>query len=304
MKPHFKIDSLRQMAVFAQVVSAGSMVAAAERLKMSPSAVSQHIRALERETGIRLLARTTRRLQPTEDGLRFFEHCRAMLDNAEAAMSGVDAARDTPRGDLRVTAPLGFGKPIAAALAPLLRTYPDLRLTLSLTDDTVALNAERCDIAIRVGHLADTDWVAKRLGGLPVHLVAAASYLERIEWRPDLERLKALDWLVLEAHHTRGAALDVIDPCGAPHRIRLDRNAVRGIGSTQDALQALCEAGAGVAVLAGRDIAFAMGDDRLRPVLPGWTIPDLRISALTPDRASRLAKVRFGLDALLRHFAM
>lgn len=298
MKHSFKIDSLRQMAVFTEVVSAGSMVAAAGRLSMTASAVSQHIRVLERQTGVQLLARTTRSLRPTEAGLRFFQLCREMLDTAEAAMEGLDAARDTPSGNLRITAPLGLGRAIAEALTPQLVKYPDLSLTLALTDETVALTGGIFDIAVRVGHLPDSSWSATPLGSLPIHMVAAPAYLARAGWRGGPDQLRTLDWLALDTHNMRGAALDIQDPRGQRRSVALDRAAVRAISSTQNALLALCEAGVGVAVLAGHDIALAIEEGRLQPVLPGWTIPALPITALAPTRTVQPAKIRFALGTL------
>src|SRR6516225_6034989 len=157
------MDDLKPLAVFAEVVDAGSMSAAARRLGMSPSAVSQTIRALEQHGGVTLLHRSTRKLALTEAGERYYPHCQRLLEAARAAAQSLQQARDAPTGELRVSAPVGFAIHIAPALAPLLAEAPQLRLRLLVDDAMIDLIDARIDVAIRIGRLADSSWVARRL---------------------------------------------------------------------------------------------------------------------------------------------
>src|SRR4051812_18334857 len=173
------MDDLKPLAIFAEVVDAGSMSAAARRLGMSPSAVSQAIRALEAHGGVTLLHRSTRKLALTEAGERYYPHCQRLLEAARAAAQSLQQARDAPTGELRVAAPVGFANHVAPALAPLLDEAPQLRLRLLVDDAMIDLIDARIDVAIRVGRLADSHWVARRLCEFEMILCASPAYLER-----------------------------------------------------------------------------------------------------------------------------
>jgi DNA-binding transcriptional LysR family regulator len=195
LKLDYKMDELRPYAVFAETVAAGSMSAAARRLGMSPSAVSQSIRALEQQVGVTLFHRSTRKLVLTEAGERCYPHCRLLVDAARAAADSLQQSRDAPTGELRVAAPVGFAVHIAPALAPLLAQSPQLMLRLLVDDAMIDLIEARIDIAIRVGHLADSSWIARRLCDFEMILCAAPAYLERHGFPGSLDDLAAHHWL-------------------------------------------------------------------------------------------------------------
>ena len=155
------MDQLKRMAIFAEVVAAGSLTAAARQLGMTPSAVSQHLRQLEQALGLALLHRSTRRLSLTEAGERYHAGCAAMVAAARSAEQALARLRDEPEGELRLAAPLGFGCLLARALGPL-RRHPKLTLRLLLDDAVIDLIEARVDLALRRA--------ARRLhaGGAPV----------------------------------------------------------------------------------------------------------------------------------------
>ena len=167
------MDDLRRMAVFASVVQHHSMSGAARALGMTPSAVSQQVRHLEREGGVTLLHRSTRKLTLTEAGERFHNRCAAMVLAAEQARAEMAASREAPSGVLRLSAPVGFARHIAPALGTLLADHPALRLRLMVDDSPIDLIESRVDLAIRFGRLADSTWAARRLGALQWWLCAA-----------------------------------------------------------------------------------------------------------------------------------
>ena len=173
------MDDLKPLAVFAEVVDAGSMSAAARRLGMSPSAVSQTIRALEQHGGVTLLHRSTRKLA-------LYRGRRALLPALPAHAGGracrgavAEHARDAPSGELRVAAPVGFAIHVAPALAPLLAEAPQLRLRLLVDDAMIDLIDARIDVAIRIGRMADSSWIARRLCDFDMILCASPDYLAR-----------------------------------------------------------------------------------------------------------------------------
>jgi len=302
------MNDLKPYAVFAETVAAGSMSAAARRLGMSPSAVSQTIRALEQGFGVTLLHRSTRKLTLTEAGARCYPHCLRLLEAATAAGDSLLQARDAPSGELRVAAPVGFGFHIAPALAPVLAAWPQLRLRLLVDDAMIDLIDARIDIAIRVGQLPDSRWVARRLCQLEVILCAAPAYIER-HGMPDTPQ-------ALAGHHWLGAMRETTEaPTGgdlAPfidfalqqgalrEQLRID---VRIVSNNQLSLQQMCEQGMGLARLGHADVHAALERGALVRVLPHWQQAPLPVTAVTPRRDQDPAKVRVALAALQRYFA-
>ena len=276
------MNNLKLYAVFAETVAAGSMSAAARRLGMTPSAVSQSIRALESETGITLLHRSTRKLTLTEAGQRCLPHCQRLLDAARAASDSLLQARDAPSGELRIAAPVGFGAHIAAALAPVLAAWPQLRLHLLVDDAMIDLIDARIDIAIRAGQLPDSDWVARPLCELEIILCASPAYIDSHGMPAEPEELQAHHWLASPREPNAGARI---------------------VSNNQLTLQQMCEQGLGLARLAHADAAPALARGALVRVLPGTRQSSLPVMALTPGRAGDPAKVRVALEALRRHFA-
>ena len=174
------MDRLRSMEVFVAVVDAGSFTAAAEAFDMSPVMVGKHIRELEERLGARLLARTTRRQSLTEIGRQYAERCRLILADIQAAESGAEAMRSTPRGTLRISAPVSFGTHrLAPAMTDYLAAWPEVSLDLDLNDRVVDMVEEGYDAAIRIGELRDSTLVARPLMDYRMMLCASPGYLKR-----------------------------------------------------------------------------------------------------------------------------
>ncbi|MBT6118686.1 MAG: LysR family transcriptional regulator, partial [Rhodospirillaceae bacterium] len=192
------MDHLAGMAVFAKVVEARSFTAAAEQLGLSKSAVSKQISRLEDRLGIRLLNRTTRRLSLTEAGAAYYERCARIVAEAEAADLAITHLQSEPRGVLQVNAPMSFGiAHVAPAIPDFLERYPELRVDMTLNDRVVDLVDEGFDVAIRIGALADSSLIARRLAESRMVAVAAPGYLQRhgAPDRPeDLERHNCLSY--------------------------------------------------------------------------------------------------------------
>lgn len=300
------MDDLRAMAVFAETVDAGSMSAAARRLGMSPSAVSQTIRTLEEGGGVVLLHRSTRKLRLTEAGERYYPHCKRVVEAARAGADALQLARDAPDGELRLSAPVGFAAHIAAGLAPLLADAPQLRLRLLLDDAMIDLIEARIDLALRVGTLPDSDWVARPLGELETVLCASPAYLARHGVPAAPRDLAGHQWLSLARADLRPSSqavplmLDLLAGDGARQQIEVQ---ARIASNNQVALQQMCEQGLGIVRAARADVVPALRQGALVQVLPAWHLPAMPVWALTPRRAGEAAKVRVALDAMRRYFA-
>ncbi|MEO5658657.1 MAG: LysR family transcriptional regulator [Polaromonas sp.] len=292
------MDQFKRMAIFAEVVAAGSMTAAARQLGMTPSAVSQHVRQLEQALGLTLLHRSTRRLALTEAGERYHAGCAAMVAAAHSAEQALARMRDEPEGELRLAAPIGFGGMLATALAPL-RSYPRLTLCLLLDDAVIDLIGARVDLALRAGALADSTLVARKLGSMKQQLCASRSYLAERGWPAQPQDLLQHDWLGLMPRSGNFEVLDLQGPAGQREVVRLEG---RVLSSQVTALQALCVCGWGIQVGTSDDARQALADGRLLPVLPGWRLANLPVYALMPGRGEHPAKVRHALELLAAHF--
>ena len=174
------MDRLQSMAVFVATVDKGSLSAAADAFGMSAPMAGKHIRHLEERLGTRLLTRTTRRQSLTEIGKAYLEQCRVILEQVRAAESGTQLLHASPRGKLRINAPVTFGSVmLAPVLTRFLQQNPDVQVELTLNDRMVDLVEEGADVAIRVGTLADSSLVARPLKPYGVMICAAPSYLKR-----------------------------------------------------------------------------------------------------------------------------
>jgi DNA-binding transcriptional LysR family regulator len=146
------MDRLSTMETFVRVVEAGSFVAGAERLGLSPAMVSRHVQDLEQRLGTRLLNRTTRRISLTEAGAAYFERSRQLLRDLEEMNHSVAGEAQQPRGVLRVNAPVVFGtRHLSRLLSEYEARYPEVAIDLTLTDRFIDLVEEGADLAVRIG---------------------------------------------------------------------------------------------------------------------------------------------------------
>ena len=305
------MEDLRQYAVFAETVAAGSMSAAGRRLRMTPSAVSQTIRALEARTGIVLLHRSTRKLSLTEAGERCLPHCRRLLEAGNAAAASLEAARDAPAGELRIAAPIGFAAHVSPALAPVLADWPSLTLRLIVDDRLVDLIDARVDLALRVGTLPDSTWIGRKLCDFERVLCASPAYLDRRGVPGGPRDLAVHHWLAMAGPDLDGAAvglepqrdliaIDIAGTGGASEKIQAT---VRISTTNQIALQQLCEEGMGVASLFFPDACPALERGALVRLLPAWRLPSSPVTMSTRGSGDETAKVRVAADALKSYFS-
>lgn len=292
------IDQLKRMAVFAAIVEHGSISAAARALDTTPSAVSQLLRQLERDVGVTLLHRSTRKLQLTTAGERFHEGCAAMVAAARSAQRQVEQVREAPVGELRLAAPVGFARHLGQALAPLLAANPGLNLHLQVDDAMIDLVAARIDLAIRFGRLPDSSWVGQRIAELQQLVCASPAYLAARGMPRNPQDLLQHDWLRLTLPGV-GGDVELEGPGGASERLSVR---VRATSNNQLTLQQLCESGLGLAVLARQDVEPALRAGALMPVLPAWRARRLPMMAVTPGRDARPAKVRHAIEAIRAYF--
>jgi DNA-binding transcriptional LysR family regulator len=174
------MDRLVSMAVFKRAVDAGSFAAAARHFGISPEMAGNHVRGLEKHLGVRLLNRSTRRLNLTEAGGVYYERCTRILADIQDAEAEVGVLQASPRGLLRIAVPVTFGVlHVAPAVSDYMTRYPEIRIDIVVSDRFVNLIEEGFEVAIRVGELRDSGLIARRLASARLIVCAAPSYLQR-----------------------------------------------------------------------------------------------------------------------------
>ena len=284
----------QDMALFALVAECGSFTAAAERVGLPKSSVSQRISQLEQRLGIRLMNRTTRQLNLTFAGERYLLHCQDMMQASERAEQAIANLRENPSGRLRITSPAGIGATLLARCnAEFLQLYPDVTLDVSVSDDIRDLVQEGFDIALRTGQPQDSSLIGRRVGYCERTLVASKHYLEQhapITHPQQLAEHRCI------AHHAWNEW--VLKQDNAYYRWLLPPGHL-----TDNLVYAReCALGdAGITQLPRFLTEGAMADDRLVPVLPEWEMEGNELWLVYPSRklnSPALAKfIEFALQS-------
>jgi DNA-binding transcriptional LysR family regulator len=169
------MDRLSGILSFVRAAELRSFAQASRMLGVTASGVGKSVSRLEAELGVRLLSRTTRRVSLTDDGAVFFERCRRLLDDLESAQNLIAERGAAPRGRLRASVPIAFGRrTIVPQLPAFLERYPDVTLELNLADRRVNLVDDGIDVAVRIGNLNDSSLVARRIGVQQIITIAPA----------------------------------------------------------------------------------------------------------------------------------
>ncbi len=288
-----KRPELSDIVLFVEVAKRRSFSRAGEALGIANSSLSRRISRLERAVGVTLLHRNSRRVELTELGQKYFERCEKIVEAAEAAHDQLVRESSSPKGKIRMSVPVDFGLIfIAPALVEFARLHPDLTFDVDMSPRRVDLLAEHYDLAIRVGELEDSSLVTRRLANVEVSLYASPAYLGTAgvpQTPADLAGHSCLRMLLPELRlpwvlRYEGVQVSVV----ADSRFSINNLSM---------LRELTVSGVGIgafdAVVADADIRGG----RLQRVLPGWSMPPLPISLLTPG--SRLPRrVRMWVDFL------
>ncbi len=177
---YYAIMDINTLKLFVEVMQRRNFTDIARTHDIAPSSVSRSITALEKELGIRLFQRSTRKLEPTEAGLAYFARVKTIIDDLNSAQQVAADLTEIPTGTLRITAATVFGSNHIVPLLPeLAAKYPELAIDLNLTDNYLDLIDERIDVAIRLGTLEDSSYIAKRLTKMVFSICASPRYLEQ-----------------------------------------------------------------------------------------------------------------------------
>ncbi len=290
---------LSVLQVFVEVMRQGSFAAVARDRNVDPSSISRAIAGLEQELGVRLFQRTTRRLSPTEIGKVYFDRVEPLVDELRAAMEVAADTAGQPRGTLRVTASVAFGQHCIVPLLPQFQAlYPDLTVDLLLTDAVVDLLAERIDVAIRLGHLADSTLVTQRLMITRYSVCASPDYLKRLGPPASPEDIAHHNCLLFPLSGFR-SSWRFRDGQGHETAVPVQG---RTIISSGIALQHCAIAGMGLALLPHWLVGQDLRSGALVKVLPDYKVTgtDFATAAwlVYPSRRYMPSKVRVWIDFL------
>ena len=293
------MDRLQAMHTFVRVVEAGSFSAVAREQNSTQSAVSKQVAALERQLGAKLLSRTTRSLSLTDEGERYFENARRLVAEVAEAESQLRVGEQQLKGWLRVAASVGYGKRVLMpVVASFLAAHPDVKIDLKLNDGFIDLVEQGIDVAVRVGDLADSSMVARRIATTQRALLTSKRYLKMLPkgQKPPRQPLDLLQHnCVVYTELTTGNEWNFVAAEGASEPIGT-RQQVRVQGNLQTNSSEVIRS----AVLADMGISYSptwLFDEELASgvvvaVLAEWTVQPLPINLVSPPQRRNAAKVK------------
>jgi DNA-binding transcriptional LysR family regulator len=288
-------ELLRGMAVFVEVAKAKSFTRAAEVLGMPKSTVSRRITLLERNIGLRLLKRTTQKVELTDEGMGYFGRCQRILEEAQVAHDELTRTRHQPRGHLRAAMTADFGLRLVSGIPDFFRRFPDLSLEFDFTTRRVDPMTENYDVAIHIGAPPDSSLTARKLAEIPEYLYAAPDYLGGRTAPATPADLSDHECIRETRVHGTGIPSTWM-LVNADKRVEVEvrgKLALNGVGL----IRRLAVGGAGVAVLPEGFCREDVKAGRLVRVLDGWSAPLVPIYALMAARLMP-AKTRVFLDFL------
>jgi len=291
-------DALQEMEVFAKVVAAGSLSAAARELGTSPALVSRRLAALESRLGVRLVNRTTRTLNLTVEGSRYYEACTRVLADIQEADAEVAAGRVEPRGALKVALPASFGHQHVAPLVPkFAERYPKVELALSLSDRSVNVMDEGFDVAVCIADLRDSSLAARRLAPNRRVVCASPAYLAAHGTPRTPEDLAKHNCLVVTDFN---ANWEYKTRDGRSTSVRVQG---RYACDNWEVLRQWALAGLGIALKSTWDVYRQLEEGSLVVVLPDYVFhSDVAIYAVYPHRRFLPAKTRVFIEFLAESF--
>lgn len=295
-----RLPDLEALAVFARVAEAQSFSGAAETLGLSKATVSKAVTRLEQQLKTTLLHRTSRRFALTDAGRTLAARAAHMLAEAEGAVSEALDMSVTPRGLVRLAAPMSFGMGyVAPALPDFLARHPDVSVDLHLSDEVIDLVGGGFDCALRIAALADSSLMARRLRPVERFLVASPDYLAQ-RGRPthpdDLKRHACLGYAYMPTPDVWRFVNDegqeaTVRPAG-PLR-----------ANNSDALIASLCAGLGLTPLPDFICWSHVAEGRLEPVMTDWRLPPIALHLVAPSSGPRPARVTALMDFLGKRFS-
>jgi DNA-binding transcriptional LysR family regulator len=278
---------------FVYVAETTSFTQAAKKLNISTAHVSRRITALEQRLNVKLLYRTTRKVSLTQEGQLFYQHCRSVLDGIEEAERVVTNLQQKPQGHIKLTAPVTYGEQkILPLINDFIQQYSEVQVSAYLSNQKVDMVEQGFDLAIRLGKLADSTLMAKKLGSRTNYLCASPQYLEKYGMPHSLSELSDHSCLLGTLDYWRFKAAGKEKTVKVKGALRYNN----GTGLTDAALKGL-----GIVQLPDYYVKNYIAQGKLLPLLTQFQEPDEGIWAIYPHNRQLSPKIRALVDYLSEH---
>lgn len=291
------MNRLQAMHLFVRVAELSSFSAVAQQLGMARSVVTRQIAALESHLGVKLMARSTRKLTLTSAGAAYLEKCRVILNLVEVAETGLAEERQTPRGIIRISLPLSYGlKRLAPLLLEFARLYPEVGLEMDYTDRRVNLIEEGIDLSIRITNRLESSDVVRKIGTSRMRVAAAPAYLALHGYPQhpaELSSHACLGYATAGYQQNQQAWQFEVNGVLKNFPIRSRLNANNGEMLTTAAAQ-----GMGITCQPDFIIDDYLADGRIEEVLKDFSMPELGIYAMLPSTRQVPHRVRVLIEFL------
>lgn len=293
------MEHFSALPIFVTVVECGSFSAAGQKLGLSKSAISKRITQLEQHLGIQLLQRTTRSLSLTDAGARYFEYIRPAVQLTQEGLDAISELQQTPRGNLRISVPMVFGRRyIAPLIAEFLRRYPDIQLQMQMDDKTTDLIAGGFDLAIRIGELPDSSLIARKIAPCLSVICASPAYLAQHGLPMTPSELTQHNCLFY-SYFQDGVEWSFHSPDGV-QRVQPKGNYQV---NNSDAIHKACLDGLGIANLPRFIVEPALQTGHLQALLTDYPLPEHGIYSVYPQRKYQPTKVTVLIEFLMEKLA-
>lgn len=294
------MDTLDGMKAVIAVVESHSFTASSDRLGISKALVSKYVGQVEKSLGVRLFNRTTRQLALTDAGRSYYEHALSLIDQFSNMVDTVTGEQSSPRGILRISAPVTFGEiTLAPALPKFTQQYPDLKIELHLTNSAMNMLEEGIDVRLRIGSVDDSNMIARHIRTFPLVICASPHYLMQ-RGTPNKPEQLADHSCIIDSNFRIGKQWPMISAKGNAHTITV--NSQVSVNSP-NAAQQVAIAHGGIAMIPEFIVEKALNDGLLQRVLPSYTTLEFGLHAIYPHRKYVPRRVRCFIDFALQAFA-
>ena len=281
---------------FVHVTEAMSFTQAAKRLGVSTAQVSRQINILEKRLNIKLFYRTTRKVSLTEEGEIYYQYCRSILSQLEEAEIAVTNMQSHPKGKIRLTAPVTYGeRQILPLVNDFIRMYPDIEVDAHLINQQVGIIEEGYDLAIRLGHLADSSLMAKKLANRTNYTCASPAYLEQYGIPTSLTELNVHNCLLGTLEHWHFCEDGLLKNVRVSGRLHYNS----GYALADAALKSQ-----GIVQLPDYYVQKHLDSGSLIEILSGYRVEDEGVWAVYPFNRQLSPKVRLLIEYLTEHLSV
>ena len=289
-------EQLKSMVVFAQIVEQGSLTAAAKQLGLTRAVASYHLKKLETQLEVTLLNRSTRTMALTEAGITYYERCRVITEQANAANQQIENIKNEPQGLLKISCPVNVGMQlIVPAINDFKRLYPKIDIDLQLSDEVVDLIKSGYDFAIRGVALSDSNLQATKLTTMSTCICGAPDYFAHFGKPKTPEQLKAHKWVVYQL----GSKTLTLQKEGKKHSLIMQG----GLSTNNAAARtAFVEAGHGIGRIPLYDAWPKVQTGLLEIVLDDYKSKDIELYGVFPPGGAGSKKLRVFIDYLKEYF--